>query len=165
MKKLPSWEANSHSASQEIPRILWNPNVHYIAHNSLPQDLILSQFNPVHTLSPYFHFNIILSSMPRFPKWCVSFRFHDQNCTHTSHLLHDYYMSSPSYPPWIDTYSQLYLTQLITLKEHSTRFCHSSFSEASHLQVQHFKVATSLTFISLTQSRAITWRVEGEIMS
>jgi hypothetical protein len=25
----PSWEANRLSASQEIPRILWNPNVHF----------------------------------------------------------------------------------------------------------------------------------------
>ena len=30
----PSWEANRLSASQEIPHILRNPNVHYRNHNS-----------------------------------------------------------------------------------------------------------------------------------
>jgi hypothetical protein len=29
MEQMPSSEANSFSASQEIARILWNPEVHY----------------------------------------------------------------------------------------------------------------------------------------
>ena len=30
----PSWEANSFSASQEMPHILWKPQVHLHGHNS-----------------------------------------------------------------------------------------------------------------------------------
>jgi hypothetical protein len=36
VEQSPSWEANSHSASQEIPRLLRNPNVHHRVHNSPP---------------------------------------------------------------------------------------------------------------------------------
>jgi len=58
-------EANSHSASQEIPGLLWNPKAHYHVRNSPPLVPILSQMNPVHTFPSYFikiHFNIMLPS-------------------------------------------------------------------------------------------------------
>jgi len=49
-------ENEGSSASQEIPRILWNTNVHYRVHNSLPLIPTLCQTNPVHSIQRYIFY-------------------------------------------------------------------------------------------------------------
>ena len=50
----PSREANRFAASQDIPCILWNPNVHYRSRKCPPPVPILSQLDPVHTPTSQF---------------------------------------------------------------------------------------------------------------
>ena len=57
----PSWAANRFAASQEIPRISRNPEVHYHTHKRPPPVSILGQPNPVHI--PTSHRSILILSI------------------------------------------------------------------------------------------------------
>jgi hypothetical protein len=55
MEQSPSWEANQFSAGQEIPRILWNPKVHY----RISQVYATCPYPGSAQSSPYAHHTLI----------------------------------------------------------------------------------------------------------
>jgi len=78
-EQIPSEEADSHSAGQEIPNLIWNPKVCHCVHKIMPLDPVLSQTNPVCIFTSYFfkiNFNIIFLFLD-LPSGCFSPSFSD----------------------------------------------------------------------------------------
>jgi hypothetical protein len=91
MEQSPSWDANSHSASQEIPRLKEPEGSLPCSQKPAAGPYILSQMNPVHNLPIYF-FNVILVLTSHL---CLGLQssffssfFSDQNFVYISHLPH-----------------------------------------------------------------------------
>ena len=85
MVQSPSLEANRFAASQEIPHISRNPNVHYRTDKRPPPVPILGQPNPVHIPTSQLleiHPNTIYPSTPRSPQWSLSLRLPHQDPIH-----------------------------------------------------------------------------------
>ena len=99
--RVPLEKLTGFAANQEIPRILWNPKVHYRTHKRRPPVPILSQLHPVPTTPSHFlkiHLNIILPSSLGLPNGLFPSGFPHQNLVHTSPFLHTCNMSRPSRP-------------------------------------------------------------------
>jgi len=51
MEQSHSSEADSHTASQEVPNLEWKPKAHYRVHISSPLVPVLNRMHPVHTVT------------------------------------------------------------------------------------------------------------------
>jgi hypothetical protein len=97
MEHSSSWEANNHSASQEILRLLWNPKVHYRVHKSPPLVPILNQMDLVHNFPNYFLRSRLIFYAHlrlRLPSGLFPSGFSDQNFVYISHLSHACYTAA-----------------------------------------------------------------------
>ena len=100
----PSWKGNRSLASQEIPRILWNPKIYYCIYKCSQTVPNLKQINPFHGPPSHFlkiHLNFIFPFMSGFSKCSLSCRIPLQ--TLYTPLLSPYVLhATASYSSWLD---------------------------------------------------------------
>jgi len=103
MEQSPSWESNRSSASQEIPRIIRSPEVHYRKHKSPPPVPILNQISPVNATFHFLRSILILSPFyNRVFQVALSLRFPHQNPVYASPLPYTCHMPRPFQPSCFD---------------------------------------------------------------
>ena len=104
MEQSSSWAARRSWVSQETPRTLWHPKVHYRIHKSPPPVPILSKIDSArpHSIISKIHFNIILPSTCQSSKGSTSFRFIHENFVCTSTLPRTCYIPCLSKSFWFD---------------------------------------------------------------
>ena len=96
-------EVNRSSALRDIPCILWNPEIHYHIHKSLPRVRILGQLSPGHATNPNSWRSIFISpSTPRFSSLSLSLMFPYQKSCRSMHLSSYPYVpcAPPSHFSW-----------------------------------------------------------------
>jgi len=132
MERGTSWEDNRPSVSQEIPRILWNPQVHYRFYKRPPPVPIPSHNNPVHDSPSHFlkiDFNITLSSTPRVR------RIHTQNKRTSKLIMQPVRMIHVSFKLGYTLSGPFFLIYSITWELHNRYICLSSY--LSHRDIYH----------------------------
>ena len=72
MVQSPSWEANWFAASQEIPRILWNPKIHYLSVRSFKSYIRATRLCATHIAFTDFVFQIILVTTTSYESTCYA---------------------------------------------------------------------------------------------
>jgi hypothetical protein len=96
MEQKPSWEANRFSASQEIPRVLWNnPKVHHRIHKISHPVPILRQIKQIYACHPTLRCSIFkfMPSTPWFYKWSLHLGFPTKTLSAT--FLSPYMLRAP----------------------------------------------------------------------
>lgn len=102
MEQHRSWEADSRSTGQAIPRFYTDWRLHKYTAGPDPKP------NQIQSITLYnflkIRFNIILQCVFRSQKWSIYSRFSHENCAYVSHRSHACYMSQPFYFTWCDHY-------------------------------------------------------------
>jgi hypothetical protein len=127
MEPSPSWGAANRAATQELPSILWSPDVQYRAHKSSALvRATLIQSTPSHPIS--LSSILIVSTHLRLGLPSSLFFWLSHQYSICIPLLPpSCYMPCPSHPPWLDhstyTWWRVQVTKLLIM-QFSAASCH-----------------------------------------